>query len=263
MKKILYAFGDSYTDENYTNQGFDFSFPKWPEIVAEQLDMQVQNTGMSNASNIDIINKATYTLATKDDIGVIMILLSSLSRGLVGHETVKASDTPQKIHFSQTHIKDEYKETYENNLTEMNIRLQNLFETKHPLLVDGAMDLCIKQIITMQKLSEKLGVKCIIASAFGGLDASRPHVKNYLAEMWGHYYFNHIAIDAVDQSKIIGWPFLPELGGFNMDSHIKDTVGSKGDRVHNDEGQWDGHPNRLGHKIMAHLLVEKYRELYD
>ena len=42
MKKILIASGCSYTDNQFRSAShpeMDTSWPKWPEIVAEELDM--------------------------------------------------------------------------------------------------------------------------------------------------------------------------------------------------------------------------------
>lgn len=262
MKK-LYAFGDSYTDNYYSNLGFDFSFPKWPEIVANQLGMDLCNAGRSNASNYEIIQKALMALVTEKDIGVIMILLSSITRTTIGHETIKASDTPQKQHYSLTDFDPEEKRKYEENLTNANVSLQNLFETKNDLVMDGCVDTCIKQIIYMQKICEKFKIPLIIGSAFGGCDASRPAVKHDVKETWAYYYHEHISIDKINTDNIIGWPFLPELGGFNMDSYIKETLGPDGDRVYNaDRTKYDGHPSAIGHKAIANLFYQKYKDIY-
>lgn len=50
MKKILIASGCSYTDPNFKSnyhKDLDCSWPMWPEIVAEKLDMECINIGQS------------------------------------------------------------------------------------------------------------------------------------------------------------------------------------------------------------------------
>lgn len=54
MKKILIVSGDSFSDKNFRtwiHPELDTSWPKWPEIVAERMNMDCINLAKSGASN--------------------------------------------------------------------------------------------------------------------------------------------------------------------------------------------------------------------
>ena len=54
MKKILIVSGDSFSDKHFQTMihpELDTSWPKWPEMLAEKLDMDCINLGRCGAGN--------------------------------------------------------------------------------------------------------------------------------------------------------------------------------------------------------------------
>ena len=54
MRKILLVSGCSYTNKDFVSDyhsDMDTSWPKWPEILAKKLDMEVINLAYSGAGN--------------------------------------------------------------------------------------------------------------------------------------------------------------------------------------------------------------------
>jgi hypothetical protein len=69
MKKILIAGGDSFTDKNYKSHihpEIDTSWPKWPELLAEKLDMKCINVAKSGYGNDYIYESVLETIANTE-----------------------------------------------------------------------------------------------------------------------------------------------------------------------------------------------------
>jgi len=85
MKKKLIVSGCSFTDSNFvscTSPDYDVSFKKWPEIIAEKLDMDLVNLGASGAGNEYIYTTLfeEITRTPKDQIGMVMAAWSQVNR---------------------------------------------------------------------------------------------------------------------------------------------------------------------------------------
>ena len=78
MKKILIASGCSYTDNQFRSAShpeMDTSWPKWPEIVAKELDMKCINLGRSGSGNEYIyssIHDIILRVKDKSQIGLVI-----------------------------------------------------------------------------------------------------------------------------------------------------------------------------------------------
>ena len=78
MKKILLASGCSFTDENFespVHPEMDTSWPKWPELLANKLDMKCINLAMNGGGNEYIYSSLLdQILKTKDksQIGLVI-----------------------------------------------------------------------------------------------------------------------------------------------------------------------------------------------
>ena len=78
MKKILIASGCSYTDNQFRSAShpeMDTSWPKWPEIVAKELDMKCINLGRSGAGNEYIyssLHDIILRVKDKSQIGLVI-----------------------------------------------------------------------------------------------------------------------------------------------------------------------------------------------
>ena len=85
MKKILLVSGCSYTDKDYQSihhPEIDCSWPKWPELLAEKLNMECVNLGKGGSGQEYIYNSLLdYTLKIKkENIGLIIPAWSGASR---------------------------------------------------------------------------------------------------------------------------------------------------------------------------------------
>ena len=70
-KKILLVSGCSYTDKDFASEyhpDFDTSWPKWPELVAEKLDMNCVNLAKMGAGNEYIYSSLLKYITENDTI---------------------------------------------------------------------------------------------------------------------------------------------------------------------------------------------------
>mgnify|MGYP001158631982 CR=1 FL=1 len=85
-RKLLIAGGDSFTDKNYQSDyhpELDCSWPKWPEIIAEKLDMDCINLGKSGYGNEYIYSSVLEEVLKQKDkreIGLVMVAWSQCQR---------------------------------------------------------------------------------------------------------------------------------------------------------------------------------------
>ena len=94
VRKVLIAGGDSFTDNHYKSDyhpELDCSWPKWPEIIAEKLDMDCINLGRSGFGNeyiyssvleeiLKIKNSKGRYVNAAPQIGLVMVGWSQCQR---------------------------------------------------------------------------------------------------------------------------------------------------------------------------------------
>jgi len=76
MKKILLVSGCSYTDKNFESifhPNLDTSWTKWPELLAEKLNMNCVNLGYSGSGNDYVYSSLLdYIVKDNNDIGLVI-----------------------------------------------------------------------------------------------------------------------------------------------------------------------------------------------
>jgi len=79
MRKILLVSGCSNTDKDFYSElhpELDTSWPKWPELLAEKLDMDCVNLGKSGAGN-EYIYRSLLNYITRNDNSNIGLVISA------------------------------------------------------------------------------------------------------------------------------------------------------------------------------------------
>ena len=79
MKKILLVSGCSFTEPNYISSYYpdmDCSWPKWPEVLAEKLDMECINLARNGGGNeyiySSLFDEITNRSTLPDRIGLVI-----------------------------------------------------------------------------------------------------------------------------------------------------------------------------------------------
>jgi hypothetical protein len=82
-RKKLIAIGCSYTEHNLSSiqtPDFDYNFPRWPQHLADKLDMEYVNLGRCGAGNKYILSKIVDTVLTEKNIGLVVVMWSQFQR---------------------------------------------------------------------------------------------------------------------------------------------------------------------------------------
>ena len=82
-RKKLIAIGCSFT-EHYLNNpmspDFDHNFPRWPQHLADKLDMECVNLGAAGQGNEYILSKLIDTVLSEKNIGLVVLMWSEWIR---------------------------------------------------------------------------------------------------------------------------------------------------------------------------------------
>jgi len=244
-KKILIASGDSWTGG--TNLLKPDSYPYWPEILANKLDMDYINVGRSGKGNEFIYNQMVDTLcSTKSKrVGLAICLWSKFDRWDL-YKWTFAINPEYELHdrywagryVSRVWPEQERHEKFINAIYE------------HGDLSDGGENLLrsMRRYHSFQNYCELHNIPYLQGQAF------RPS-KNILKE-----FFDCPQFDIINDDKFVGWPIYQELGGKSM-WEVLDEVDPKKTKLR--VSKEDLHPNGEGHERIAELMYERYKKIYE
>lgn len=220
---MLYTFGCSYTVEQTTSSiSGDISWPKWPKLLSQHLGLDYKNFGVSGAGNDQIFYHAVNEIVhNHNDIDTVAILWSAMWRfWIYGKNFNPVTDG------GDTYINLLKELKYPNQATKFQI---NSF---------------LKNITTLQKLCDDYAIQLYQWCGTGLMEYSLPqHKSNFpLVEQ----FVEELQKYNIDDTHIIGWPFIRDLGGMTFWDINKDmTISEK-----------DGHPNAKGHELIARYFYE-------
>jgi len=223
MKKILLVSGCSYTDKNFESifhPNLDTSWTKWPELLAEKLNMNCVNLGYSGSGNDYVYSSLLdYIVKDNNDIGLV---ISGWTR------VVRRSYTKDNLRFNlrwDTHGDMNY-------FIKRSLRYYYTFQQ-----VCKSLNIPFKQIHILDPYK----------SAIGEEKVKNP--SNYTTrEEAIKMFMSNSYFDKIDEKYFIGWPVEPKLGGFSM-----------WDKLDNNKhfiSEEDRHPNAEGQKIIAETIYE-------
>lgn len=271
--KELFACGCSFTAKDWviTDQnrmeGYETGpHPMWPEILANRLNLKPVNKACPGMGNDYILaTSMKYILDNHENIELVCIQWSEITRMWI-------FDIPEYGYFNPSIWLNEEDRKYDRwgpdffgfpyifgDPWQASKKLMS-YILQHP---DSAMwmyDKYLREIYTLQKLCEKLGVNYIFAQGFAAHQLSRwQHLnpdlnwEKILQKLIKKPEFNHI-----NEETFMGWPCIPELGGMTLtDGHPEFDPWPK-----NRMNPIDSHPNAHGQHILANQFYDKYQELY-
>ena len=233
-RKVLIASGDSWTAGSY-RQKLD-SFPYWPEILADKLDMNFINVGLGGKGNEFIYARMIDKLCETKKIGLSVCLWSHVDRWDLWRCTFPINPK------------------YRNNINDWryyerhNKFIDALHE--HGDLVDGGYNLLksIRWYHAFQNHCELQNIPYLQMQAF-----------NSGPDMFRKELFDSRQFDFIKDNKFVGWPMYRQLGGSTMWDELDDV---DPEQVKLRVSKEDLHPNREGHEYMAEILYDKYMEIY-
>lgn len=242
-KKYLIASGCSWTDSGFKSDHhaeMNCNWPKWPEIVANKLDMKVINVGRSGSGNEGIYSRALDAIAS----------LPSEEIGLVA------------IAWSQSQRRDFELEYFHKDI---NRRWTNE-------RVDSKGDLyyyvrrSLRYMYSLQQVCESLNIpykqfqmiplfRHYIRQARGyniNFDNTTQYFRKKLPDRVDAigYMMESPFWDLIDEDNFIGWPIIDEMDGGNFqDMFIKEGLGYN-------ISEEDVHPNESGQRLLAEKFYE-------
>ena len=233
MRKILLVSGCSWTDPEWQSDhhpNLDTKWPKWPELLAKKLDMDIINLGRSGAGNEYIsstILEKIMSMSEKErnNIGLVIPAWSKIFRR---DYQVTTTTSPMKPDMWWSLRWDTHGDIF--YLARRFLRhvffLQTFLEN-YKIPYKSVQTLGIYKINNweMQHLPMK------------------PDDKLVLEMLYKHPLFH-----AIKDENFLGWPVYDELGGYCLEDLLKQP-----DHFVSME---DWHPNASGQELLAEKIYE-------
>ena len=241
MKKILLASGCSNTDENFFSEfhpDLDTSWPKWPELLAEKLNMDYVNLGKSGAGN-EYIYRSILNYITRNDnsnIGLVIPAWTQSNRkdyqqGNLGRWTNERID-PNGDVFSWIRKTLDYYISFQILCEKYNLNYMQV-QMLHPYKdwLNGLKP----------RPSDK-NYSPIFRYTYPG-DVEKDNLK--ILKIISQYE------NLINTKRFIGWPLSDELGGFSLQRKF---IGFKAKTM---ISELDNHPNKYGQKVIAEFIYDR------
>ena len=241
MRKILLVSGCSNTNKDFVSEIYpdlDTSWPKWPELLAEKLDMDCVNLGKSGSGN-EYIYRSLLNYITRNDtsnIGLVIPAWSQCQRkdyqqGNLGRFTNTRIDPNGDVFSWMRKSLDNYLsfqilcERY--NLPYMQVQMIHPYKS----WLDGL----------------KLGDENILKNpnfryTYPG-DKEKDNKK--IIKIINEYE------ELINGEKFIGWPLSKEYGGYSLQTNF---IGLESKTM---ISELDNHPNKLGQEKMMEVIYDR------
>ncbi len=270
MKKKLIVSGCSFTDKEFVSAfspEIDCSFPKWPEILADKLDMEVVNLAFCGAGNEYIYSTLLDGIMNtpKEEIGLVLAAWSQAQR-----------------EDYQKYVKNASGQFSYDDKFNKKMRWHNIRHNRQGDIFYWMID-TLRKYISFQQLCKSYnipyrqfqmipafegylhGLMKLDQEIFDNLDnqdfnakyeykpilRDRDEDKKKILELYLRYQ------EYIDEECFIGWPPTKVLGGHCIEHATMHS--RKIDAVYPDlvVSPHDMHPNKKGHEKIAEYLYTK------
>ena len=256
MKKILLASGCSFTDENFespVHPEMDTSWPKWPELLANKLDMKCINLAMNGGGNEYIYSSLLdQILKTKDksQIGLVIPAWTQCQRKdyqlyAVGYWRSERFDPHGEV-FGWVRKSLRYMISLQIVCERYNIPLKQ-FQMLN--LFDGWIHGLQKT--DAERIKNKDNPDFIPTYKYQGLNPKKDQAKCQQLMLSYDSYIN--------AENFLGWPTLKIFGGFNVEEEtLKDP-----NKIYPNYltdllvSNLDTHPNAKGQEKITEFLYDR------
>lgn len=248
MKKILLVSGCSWTDKQFTSDHhpeMDTSWPKWPELLAQKLDMECVNLGRSGAGNEYIYNSLLEEICrtSSNKIGMVIPMWSGAERRDFQDFSIKPGD--------RKNLRGRIKEdNWVHNRVDEPV---GLFASHRP----GAhyfVHRSLRYWYSFQCLCEALGIKYKQVQGVTLYRRTKNEKEFIPRNRWhkevARSMFESPVFGCIDTNNFIGFPATDYMGGVTLTNVLEDSE----DSVHVSDD--DRHPNALGQQIIADYIYE-------
>jgi len=258
MKKILLVAGCSYSNERWTSihhPELDVSWPKWPTILANKLDMELINLSESGAGQEYIYSNIIDKLQTIEHskIGLVIAAWSTAPRrdyqieSLYLQKVKWTNDMYDSKGCMQYWIDKSLRYYYSLQMVCENLKLPykqfqmvDLFKGYlwQQLIAKRTKDFpddYVKQIPILNKPTDLTTEE---------KNWKEKKEKKYLAQIHNSPYYEKI------NNNFIGWPTDPRLNGYSLSDKVLHNATDRISKI-------DLHPNRQGQEKLAEFIYDR------
>ena len=258
MRKKLIVGGCSYSNESWTSihhPELDVSWPKWPQLLAEKLDMQLINLSESGAGQEYIYSNIIDKLQTIDHskIGLVIAAWSTAPRrdyqieSLYLQKTKWTNDMYDSKGCMNYWIDRSLRYYYSFQLVCENLKLPykqfqmiDLFKGYlwQQLIAKRTKDFpddFIKQIPILNEPHQLTKEE---------KEWKEKEEKKYLAQIHNSPYYEII------NNNFIGWPTDPRLNGYSLSDKVLNNTTDRISKI-------DLHPNKQGQEKLAEFIYDR------
>ncbi len=263
-KSKLIALGCSYT-EHYLHSmhamGVDHSFTRWPQLLADKLDMECVNLGRSGFGNEFMVSKLLDVLHTEKNIGLVVIMWSEWQR--MDFQIESYAWRPLHPHRDNEAIEmfPMNKEGRKTLLKYYNVVAATMKNLRQFVMVQ---ELCRDVPYLMIQGCCPITDPLYIRPEHADIDTEPLRFVDNMKEV---RRIRKIAtkqiIDCpleIDENKFIGWPIFSEIDGYDVDTML-DKLDRKRKKYRVSDN--DSHPNGPGHEVISEEIYKVYKEVYE
>ena len=274
-RKKLIAIGCSYTEHYlFSDQSpnADHDFPRWPQHLADMLDMECINLGKCGSGNDQILAKTVDATLNEKNIGLVVLMWSEWQR--IGFQCNTDWDEWFHITPHADWLKDGRKYILEKqnkfhatrNTMRTFIHAEKLLKDLPYLFIQGTFNIPYYRTTELETIDCSVGGPNETLDFYKVNDSRRMVAKEIIVSPYLNYIEKNIG------EKFVGWPAMNEIGGYCIDHifDVEDPHDKPGRGSRQREGgakfrmsKTDAHPNAAGHKIIAEFLYEQYKEIYN
>lgn len=228
MKKLLIVSGCSWSNIKFKSDQhpeLDTSWPKWHELLAEMLDMELVSLGKSGAGQEYIFNSIVEyitELNDRDRIGLVIPAWSRSPRRDYQVDSRWTNDRWDKCGDAYYMVNRSLRYFYQFQI--FCERFELPYKQIHMLDSTRAKDWEIPDNLYYEPISrEKINLTIGTSPLF----------------------------NKINEDKFIGWPLIREIGGYALDPKLI-CVSTEKYRI----SDVDFHPNKLGNELLASYIYE-------
>jgi len=273
-RKKLIAIGCSFTEHNLRSDSspdIDHDFPRWPQHLADKLDMECVNLGQCGSGNKQILSKIINTVLTEKNIGIVVVMWSQFQRLDFEYSSTEWMQINLDLdidHLDDTHefkLTKSLRDYKQKNFKELHnphsaiqdalrtfILAENLLKDIPHLYIQGPDAVSFyrtKKLLTDDNYRESKKKRVYTGTFF--------YPTSIIKLFFLSSYFDYVEKNLSE--KFIGWPIMQELGGYSV-TNILDKLDPE--RTQLRISKEDKHPNAEGHKIIAQEIYNAYEKVY-
>jgi len=260
MRKILLVSGCSNTEKDFYSDihpNMDCSYPKWPELLAEKLNMDCVNLGKSGSGN-EYIYTSLLNYITENDrsrIGLVIPAWTQVQRkdytlGSMGKWTQYGALPFKKHHSWRNQRIDPDGDIFWWMRKTLNYYLSFQIMCERYSLPYMQVQMLAPYLDWLRGLKAADNDTNYPKSFRHTYPGDKNEDNKKIIELINNYEVNNYE-DTLNTKKFLGWPLSDEFGGYCLQKKL----------IHFEEktmiSEQDNHPNEKGHKVISEFIYER------